>query len=95
LSEIGRIDAVLPPPSWEPPPLGVFKANWNVTMDCKEKPVDIGVVVRSHEGAVKAAFNVVEKGITDPTATEALAAWKVIQFCNSQGWKHVLFEGDS
>jgi hypothetical protein len=66
--EIDQTEAVQTSSSWKSPPFGVLKANWDVAVNSKEQLVGVGVVIRSHEGAVKAAFHAVEKGITDPAA---------------------------
>jgi hypothetical protein len=66
--EIDQSEAVQTSSSWKSPPFGVLKANWDVAVNSKEQLVGVGVVIRSHEGAVKAAFHAVEKGITDPAA---------------------------
>jgi hypothetical protein len=73
-SETCCAGAVKPTPTWTPPPPGMLKANWDAAVDCKQKLVGIGVVIRTHEGTVQAAYSASEQGITDLATTEVLAA---------------------
>jgi hypothetical protein len=41
---------------WQKPPPGQLKINWDVAVDKRYKLMGVGIVIRDHHGAVRAAM---------------------------------------
>ncbi|XP_040987657.1 uncharacterized protein LOC121235374 [Juglans microcarpa x Juglans regia] len=80
---------------WIPPPLDVFKANWDAVIDKGNSWLRIGVIVRNLEGSVMASLCSSMDLIPDPLLGEAVAAQRISSFCAELGLQHIVLEGDS
>ena len=54
----------------------------------------MGTVARDHEGKFIAGFCASQRYILDPATTEAMAAWKMVNFCITMELGAVWLEGD-
>jgi hypothetical protein len=84
---------------WRPPDMGYIKLNWDAAMKQEEGKVGMGIVAQDHGGNVVAAFCYPFNVILEPACAEALAMWKLSEFCTSTTRKLVfsdhIFSDDS
>jgi hypothetical protein len=59
---------------WSAPPTDSLKANWDASINAKEKLVGIGVIIRDEHGLVFAALSKTVQAVFDPSTAEAVAA---------------------
>ncbi|XP_059436729.1 uncharacterized protein LOC132169770 [Corylus avellana] len=81
--------------SWKHPPLGWVKANWDAGVNHQIGCVDLGVVIRDHQGRMWVAKSVTRRGFLEPTAAEFLAASMATRLCTEMGFMRVQMEGDA
>ncbi|KAI8574645.1 hypothetical protein RHMOL_Rhmol01G0370100 [Rhododendron molle] len=72
--------------SWQRPPYGYFKVNFDGGMDGEGKQCGLGMVLRDWQGRFIAARAVHKHHVTDPLMVEALAARESLQFASELGW---------
>ncbi len=64
------------------PHSGMLKVKWDATLDCNNKKMGLGVVVRDYAGEVQAVLSTTVHYIIDPSVAEALVIWKAVSFCS-------------
>ena len=80
---------------WGCPPMGFLKINWDVAIDAKTKSVSFGIVIRDHNGSVRAAKRSRINMVTKPVAREAMGTMVVIEFYKERGFQNIILEGNS
>ncbi|XP_059442086.1 uncharacterized protein LOC132174450 [Corylus avellana] len=80
---------------WKKPPEGWFKVNCDAALDLRNGRIGLGVLVRDHEGQVKAARSVTKSGFLEPTAAEAMALFEGVRLCKDLGILSIIVEGDA
>lgn len=80
---------------WQKPPKGWLKVNCDAALDVRNGRFGVGVLVRDHEGRVKAARSVTKSGFLEPTAAEALALFEGVRLCKDLGILNLIVEGDA
>lgn len=83
------------PSTWNKPPAGWRKINWDAAIDKVARKMGIGTVIRDEDGGVVAARACFLPYIDDPTAAEAMAAWYAVTLGRDMGGTCILLEGDS
>ncbi|XP_042980081.1 uncharacterized protein LOC122310263 [Carya illinoinensis] len=81
--------------SWSAPPLHVFKANWDASVDKVQCKVGIGVVIRDWNGCVVATLRSQKDMFLDPLLAESFSVLKAVILCNQLNMQDVIFEGGS
>ncbi|KAF5481630.1 hypothetical protein F2P56_002269, partial [Juglans regia] len=81
--------------TWSPPPLKVYKANWDASVDRVHSRMGVGVVIRNWEGSVTATLSSSRCIFPDAKLAEAMAALRAVLFCKQIGISRVLLEGDA
>ncbi|KAF5471101.1 hypothetical protein F2P56_011568 [Juglans regia] len=81
--------------SWSPPPLNVYKANWDASIDRVHSRMGVGVVIRNWEGRVTATLKSSRSIFPDAKLAEAMAALRAVLLCKQLGISRVLLEGDA
>jgi hypothetical protein len=86
-----------PKVTWQKPPEGVYKINWDASVDRDRCKMGMGMVVRDHAGQLIAALCTSKDHITDPASAKALAAGKAAEaeLCHRLGLEKVILEGDA
>ena len=96
--------AILPstPPSrpyrrtcWKPPPVDIFKINFDGAIFAEEKCSSVGVIVQDKEGLVIAAMSEKIPQLLQPTEIEAMVATRALEFAREVGISEAILEGDS
>ena len=96
--------AILPPSSpsrprmrtrWKPPPLDVFKINFDGAVFVEENCSGVGVIIRNREGLVLAAMTEKIPQLLKPIEIEARAATRALEFAREVGISAAVLEGDS
>ena len=80
---------------WKPPPLDVFKINFDGVVFAEENCSGVGVVIRNREGLVLAAMTEKIPQLLKPTEIEARAATRALEFAREVGISAAVLEGDS
>jgi hypothetical protein len=80
---------------WMAPSPGWYKANWDAAIGKKDGRTGLGVVIRDHQGNLRAARSLTRIGILEPAAAEALAATLALQLSNAMGLMNIWLEGDA
>ncbi|KAL0412616.1 UNVERIFIED_CONTAM: hypothetical protein Sradi_1463300 [Sesamum radiatum] len=93
--EVSRIvPSVTTPSSWQPPPEGVVKINFDGATFEKGKKLGVGVVARNSLGQcvawVSRRLGIAGSGVL----AEALAAREAVFLAVRRGWRQVIVEGD-
>ncbi|XP_041000308.1 uncharacterized protein LOC121246267 [Juglans microcarpa x Juglans regia] len=78
--------------TWRPPPMNVYKANWDAFVDRVSCRMGVGVVVRNLEGCVIATSRSL---FPDTKLDEAVAALRAVLYCKQLGISRLLIEGDA
>jgi ribonuclease HI len=81
--------------TWSRPPEGYLKCNWDASLDAERKIMGVGIIVRNHEGSVRAMKCMARPFINDPSTAEAIAAWAAVDMCGQLQFTKVVLEGDS
>ncbi|XP_042950258.1 uncharacterized protein LOC122282367 [Carya illinoinensis] len=81
--------------SWSPPPLYVFKANWDAAVDRGRSKIGVGVVIRDWEGRVVVSMSSPKNFFPDAHLAESYGALKAVLLCKQMGIKQVIFKGDA
>ncbi|KAF5480830.1 hypothetical protein F2P56_001543 [Juglans regia] len=81
--------------SWSPPPLNVYKANWDASVDRVHSRMGVGVVIRNWEGRVTATLRSSRSIFPDAKLAKAMAALRAVLLCKQLGISRVLLEGDA
>jgi hypothetical protein len=81
--------------SWLTPTQGWVKVNWDATLDSKAGWMGYRVLIRDHNGQVRAARSVTQQGLLILATAEARAAFVAIQFCWEMGFSRIHLEGDA
>lgn len=81
--------------SWQRPPVGWIKLNWDAAMDHQNGLMGVGLVARDSRGQVQVSLCHFMPYLTDPTVAEAFAARRDVELCSAMGFTAVIFEGDS
>ena len=79
---------------WCKPAQGVVKINWDASVDKERRLVGMGIVVRDFEGKIIAALYASKQFIVDLATAEAMAAWRMVEFCINMEFGRVCMEGD-
>ena len=96
--------AILPPSSpsrprmrtrWKPPPLDVFKINFDGAVFAEENCSGVGAIIRNREGLVLAAMTEKIPQLLQPIEIEARAATRALEFAREVGISAAVLEGDS
>ena len=80
---------------WKPPPVDIFKINFDEAVSAEESCSGVGVIVRNREGLVIAAMSEKIPQILQPTKIEAMAATRALEFAREVGISEAILEGDS
>ncbi|XP_075654761.1 uncharacterized protein LOC142624921 [Castanea sativa] len=96
--------AILPPPPppsrphirtrWKPPPLDIFKINFDGAVFAEENYSGVGVIVRNKEGLVIAAMSEKIPQLLQPIEIEAMIATRALEFAREVGISEAVLEGD-
>ena len=70
---------------WKPPPVDIFKINFDEAVSAEESCSGVGVIVRNREGLVIAAMSEKIPQILQPTKIEAMAATRALEFAREVG----------
>jgi hypothetical protein len=81
--------------TWEKPPFGLYKVNWDVAIDKNMQCMGFGAVIRDHNRLVCAAKCMKIEGIQEPVVGEAMAALAAVEFSKEGDFQDVILEGDS
>jgi hypothetical protein len=81
--------------SWTPPPSGIFKVNWDASLNLKKGWIGLGVIVRDCNGVCLGARSVTKQMKVDSKTIEVMAALFAMQFSKEVGFLDVIFEGDA
>lgn len=81
--------------TWQTPPQGTFKLNWDAALDGIHCKVGIGAVIRDWEGNIKATLRMSRSLFSNPLLAEAVASLQVIIFCQDFGYTDIIMEGVS
>ena len=80
---------------WKPPPVDIFKINFDGAVSAEESCSGVGVIVRNREGLVIAAMSEKIPQILQPIEIEAMAATRALEFAREVGISEAILEGDS
>ena len=80
---------------WKPPPVDIFKINFDGAVFAEENCSGVGVIVRNREGLVIATMSEKIPQILQPTEIEAMAATRALEFAREVGISEAILEGDS
>ena len=80
---------------WTPPPLYGYKINFDGEIFEQENKVDLGVVIRNHDGMVMASLFEIIPLPSIVIEVETLAARRVVEFALELGFDNIFLEGDS
>jgi len=58
---------------WQAPPLGIYKTNWDATIDKRTKRIGIKIIARNSHGRVLVAHSFTLSIHADPSVAEAWA----------------------
>ncbi|KAF5458623.1 hypothetical protein F2P56_022640 [Juglans regia] len=81
--------------TWRPPPLNIYKANWDASVDRVHSRMGVGVVIRNWEGRVTATLRSSRCIFPDAKLAEAMVALRAILLCKQIGISRVMLEGDA
>ncbi|KAF5447347.1 hypothetical protein F2P56_032905 [Juglans regia] len=81
--------------NWSPPPLHVWKINWDAAVDKAKCKVGIGIIVRNHTGSVVATSRLNRPLYPDPALAEAIGALEAARLCHHLGLTNIILEGDA
>jgi ribonuclease HI len=73
----------------------MVKINWDTTLDTTNKKVGVGIMMRDGKGSFLAALSKQVSIDVTPVVAEIIAALHAVMWCIEQGFKRVVFEGDS
>jgi ribonuclease HI len=80
---------------WKNPPEGWLKVNCDAALDKGKRRMGMGIILRDHEGKVRAAWSLSRPGLLDTTAAEATALFYGMKLCKELGVSNLVVEGDS
>ena len=88
--------APAPLPSWwTPPPVGLYKVNFDAAWAKDHSEGGIGVVIRDHSGSFLAGLSKSGCRVSSAEAAELVAAYEAINFAVDAGFRNFLLEGDN
>ncbi|XP_059437026.1 uncharacterized protein LOC132170149 [Corylus avellana] len=58
--------------TWQKPPEGYVKINWDAAVDTPRKRMGMGIIAKDHEGKTLATLSSTQRYIMDPATTEAI-----------------------
>jgi ribonuclease HI len=73
---------------------GIVKVNWDASVDKERNVMGMGIVARDYEGKFLAGLCASQRYLLDPATAEAMAAWKMVEFCINMEFGNVWLEGD-
>ena len=79
----------------KPPPVDIFKINFDGAVFAEENCSGVGVIVRDREGLAIAAMSEKIPQLLQPTKIEAMAATRALEFAREVGISEAILEGDS
>jgi hypothetical protein len=80
---------------WQNPLEGWLKVNCDAAIDRGGRRMGVGIILRDHEGNIRAAWSFSRPGLLDPTAAEASALFHGLKHCKELGVSKLVVEGDS
>jgi len=95
MSVTDALQATTIPVWWQAPPPGIYKINWDATLDSKKRKLGFGLIVWDSNGHVHAATSYSMDVWVEPVVAKALAALRAAKFCRSRGLERINLEGDS
>lgn len=81
--------------TWNKPPVGFLKINWDASVDVSQKRMGMGIAIWDHDGVLLAAFCATRDFTTEPATAEALTAWQAVELSRCLGLLRVVLEGDA
>ncbi|KAF5471734.1 hypothetical protein F2P56_008507 [Juglans regia] len=81
--------------TWNPPPVGIIKINWDAALWEAHDRLRIGLVARDHEGSILASKIVAKTSCVVPLLAEAIGVFQAVIFASELNLESVIFEGDS
>ena len=86
---------VRPCARWSPPPIGWFKANFDVALFQDVGQAGLGVIIHDSQGLVMVSLAQNIQLASSVAEMEALAATRALELVAELGFDRVIFEGDS
>ena len=86
---------VRPRARWSPPPIGWFKANFDVALFQDVGQAGLGVIIHDSQGLVMVSLAQNIQLASSVAEMEALAATRALELVAELGFDRVIFEGDS
>jgi ribonuclease HI len=80
---------------WKNPPEGWLKVNCDAALDKGKRRMGMGIILRDHEGKVRAAWSLSRPGLMDTIAAEATALFYGMKLRKELGVSNLVVEGDS
>ncbi|XP_040996227.1 uncharacterized protein LOC121242438 [Juglans microcarpa x Juglans regia] len=80
---------------WKTPSEGYVKANWDATLNLKQRKMGIGVVIRDEWGEVLTACCDQKKYVQQLAIAECMALWKAMELGRDLGFNREVFKGDA
>jgi ribonuclease HI len=81
--------------TWQPPPQGIIKVNWDATLNMSAGWIGLGVVARDNLGWCLGARSVTRGMQMEPKTAEVMTAICAVEFSKEVGFFEVIFEGDA
>jgi hypothetical protein len=83
------------PTQWTRPVEGNVKINWDAALDCQNRLMGVGIIVRDSMCRVVAVMCSTLPYIKDPTVAEAIGAKRAVEFGRERGFPSIKLEGDA
>lgn len=80
---------------WKKPRESYVKANWDASLNQKERKMGLGVIIRDEEGEVLVVVEGQQSNVDQPAVAESYALWKAMEVCRDLNMERVIFEGDA
>ena len=80
---------------WQPPPLDVYKLNFDAAVFSGLDKTGIGDIIRNDKGEVMAAMSAVGPSVENSEEAELLACRKSLEFVVDAGFTSLIIEGDN
>ena len=80
---------------WQPPPLDVYKLNFDAAMFLGLNKTGIGTIIRNDKVEVMVAISAIGPGVENSEEAELMACRRSLEFAADAGFSSLIIEGDN